>query len=141
MAFRQLRDAIVLPPKGSSMSRILYVEDDCLLQVDGEAWLRDAGYDVILASDGECASQYLRQDGAGFDALISDIDLPGEIKGWHIAALGREINAHLPVIYVTGQAVADFPSRGVANSLMEPKPFEWARLLSSLSALIVSAAR
>jgi DNA-binding NtrC family response regulator len=121
------------------MSRILYVEDDCLLHADGEAWLQAAGYDVVLASDGESASAFLRRDGARCDGLISDIDLPGKIQGWQVAALGRRINRHLPVIYVTGHAVADFQKMGVPGSILAPKPFDWRRLLTSLSALMVSA--
>jgi CheY-like chemotaxis protein len=139
MAFQQLRDAIVLPPKGESMSRILYVEDECLLQMDGEGALIEAGYEVVLASDGQTASARLRQDDARYDALITDIDLPGDIQGWQIAALSRQINGRLPVIYVTGQALCDFQEMGVSHSLMMPKPFAWASLITSLSGLIAAA--
>ena len=101
------------------MSRVLYVEDECLLQLDGEAWLRAAGHEVILASDGESASAFLREGGAPFDGLVSDIDLP--------------------VVYVSGHALADFHKMGVPDSIIMPKPFEWRRLVTSLSSLMVSA--
>ena len=120
------------------MSRVLYVEDECLLQMDGEAWLREAGYEVILASDGQSACASLCQDDAGYDALITDIDLPGDVQGWQIAALSREINRRLPVVYVSGQALRDFQQMGVPRSIMMPKPFEWPRLVESLSELIVA---
>jgi DNA-binding response OmpR family regulator len=91
---------------------------------------------VILASDGEAATALLREGDARFDGLISDIDLPGKVQGWQIAALARRTHGCLPVIYVTGQAGADFLSMGVPDSILLPKPFEWSRLLTSLSGLI-----
>jgi DNA-binding response OmpR family regulator len=120
------------------MSRVLYVEDECLLQLDGEASLQAAGYDVVLASDGESASAFLLEDGAPLDGLISDIDLPGRVQGWQIAALARRLRRDLPVIYVTGQAHVDFLEMGVRDSIMLPKPFAWSRLLTCLSVLIDS---
>ncbi|MBW8813218.1 MAG: response regulator [Caulobacterales bacterium] len=120
------------------MLRILYVEDDCLLQLDGEACLKEAGYDVVLASDGQTACALLRNDPT-FDALITDIDLPGDIQGWQIAALSREITRDLPVVYVTGQALDDFQKMGVPHSLLMPKPLAWPQLVASLAGLIAAA--
>lgn len=117
------------------MSRVLYVEDDAVLQLDGEAWLAGAGYDVVVASDGEEACACLREPGACFDALITDIEMPG-FTGWQVAELGRSISRDLSVIYVTGAAACDFRKNGVARSLMVPKPFAWSGLMTSLSRLL-----
>jgi CheY-like chemotaxis protein len=121
------------------MSRILYVEDDAVLQIDGEASLLAAGYDVVLASDGPSACAYLREPGARFDALITDIDLPGDLKGWEVAEVGREVTDALPVVYVSGAARFDFQRMSVPRSLMVPKPFTWAHLVTSLSGLMAAA--
>lgn len=122
------------------MSRILYVEDDALLQLDGEALLLEAGYDVILAADGQMACEYLREADARYDALITDIDLGGDIQGWQVAKAIREINSATAVIYVTGHSARDFEKMRVSRSLMIPKPFEWRSVLASLSDLIIAAA-
>ena len=119
------------------MSRVLYVEDDAILQLDGEACLIAEGYDVVVASDGREACACLREPGVGFDALITDIEMPG-FTGWHVAELGRSISCDLAVIYVTGQAACDFRARGVARSLMVLKPFAWSGLMTSLSSLLAS---
>ncbi|WP_293679146.1 response regulator [uncultured Phenylobacterium sp.] len=122
------------------MFRILYVEDDVVLQLDGEASLLAAGYDVVLASDGPSACACLRDPGASFDGLITDIDLGGALKGWEVADVGRALTARLSVVYVTGAAGHDFLSMGVPHSLMVPKPFTWAAIVSSLSGLMAAAA-
>ena len=121
------------------MSRILYVEDDALLQADGEAWLEEAGYEVILTSDGEAASALLQEHGARVDGLISDIGLPGKIQGWQIACLGRQINCDLPVIYLTGHALAEYQQMKVSGSVMAPKPFNWRWVITSMSGLLLPA--
>jgi CheY-like chemotaxis protein len=118
------------------MSRILYVEDDAILQLDGEASLLAAGYDVVLAFDGPSACACLRENGARFDALITDIDLGGALKGWEVAQVGRGIIEGLSVVYVTGAAGRDFGKLGVPGSLLLAKPFSWPLMVASLSGLI-----
>ena len=120
------------------MLRILYVEDQPLLQLDGEGSLTAAGFEVVVASDGEEACAHLRSPGAGFDGLVTDIDLPRAAKGWRVAELGREIASGLAVIYVTGEAGPDFARLGVPSSLLVPKPFAWDHLVPRLSRLLAS---
>lgn len=119
------------------MSRILYVEDHALLQIEGEASLMEAGYDVVVASDGREACACLREPGAGFDALITDIEMPG-FTGWQVAELGRSLSRGLSVIYVSGAAAGDFRANGVARSLMLRKPIAWPDLMTSLSGLLAA---
>jgi hypothetical protein len=38
-------------------------------------------------------------------------------KRWEIARRGRELIPHLPVLYISGHGSADWPSKGVPNSL------------------------
>jgi CheY-like chemotaxis protein len=120
------------------MMRILYVEDQPLLQLDGEGSLIAAGYDVVVASNGEEACAHLRGPGPGFDGIVTDIDLPGSAKGWRVAELGREIAAGMAVIYVTGEAGRDFERLGVPHSLLVSKPFEWDGLVPRLSRLLAA---
>lgn len=123
------------------MSRVLYVEDEALLQIDGEASLTAAGYDVVVAGDGPEACGHLAERGARFDALITDIDLPGALTGWQVADLGRAISDRLSVIYVTGHAAGDYGALGVERSLIVPKPFAWLPMVASLAGLLMVAAR
>ncbi|HWF09641.1 MAG TPA: response regulator, partial [Bryobacteraceae bacterium] len=80
--------------------RVLLVEDDPLIREIVVEALRDAGFDVIQAADGEEALTWCRQRVA--DVLVTDIRLPGKIDGWQIAECCREQDPFLPVIYATG---------------------------------------
>lgn len=115
---------------------ILYVEDDALLQMDGSQVLEAAGYQVVLASDGDEACAALRRHGDDLSALMTDIRLGGSIDGWAVAEFGRTIIERLPVLYMTGSEGGDFAARGVARGLMVLKPFCWPEILRSVSVLL-----
>jgi len=55
--------------------------------------LREEGYDVIHAADGEEALAWCRRRVA--DVLITDIRLPGSIDGWRIAEWSQAANVAL----------------------------------------------
>ena len=118
------------------MPLILYVEDEILLQMEGEVALKAAGYEVVTADDGADGCAVLRREGAGVHALITDVNLPGTLRGWHVADLAREVIPGLPVIYVTATERADFVARRVAGAVLIPKPFEWSQVLGQLASLL-----
>src|SRR5215213_6956552 len=117
-AFQQPRDKNwALASAEDPMSLILYTEDDAILLADGDAVLRDAGYEVLLASTGAEACALLGSQGARVSALVTDINLAGEMQGWSVAEAGREINPDLPVVYVSASDRREFARRGVADSV------------------------
>lgn len=80
--------------------RILVVEDDPLIREFVVEALREEGYDVIHAANGEEALAWCKRRAA--DALVTDTKLPGSVDGWQIAERCREHDPGLPVIYATG---------------------------------------
>ena len=86
---------------------ILVVEDDALIREFVVEVLREEGYDVIHAANGEEALAWCGRQVA--DVLVTDVRLPGGIDGWQIAERCREHDPALPVIYATGYS----PSRPV----------------------------
>jgi CheY-like chemotaxis protein len=98
---------------------VLLVEDDPLIREFVVDALRDAGYHVIHASNGEEALAWCKRHAA--DLLVTDIRLPGEIDGWQIAQRCREHNPGLPVIYATGFSPTE--PRPVPGSRLLRKPF------------------
>jgi CheY-like chemotaxis protein len=80
--------------------RILFVEDDPLIREFIVEALREEGYDVIHACDGEEALAWCKRTAA--DVLVTDVRLPGKIDGWQIAEHCRQHHPALPVIYATG---------------------------------------
>ena len=63
--------------------RILVVEDDALIREFVVEALREEGYDVIHAANGEEALAWCGRQVA--DVLVTDVRLPGGIDGWQIA--------------------------------------------------------
>lgn len=100
--------------------RILVVEDDPLIREFIVEALRQEGYDVIHAANGEEALAWCRQQVA--DVLVTDIQLPGKIDGWQIAECCREHDPELPVIYATG--FSPVAARPVPGSLSFQKPYQ-----------------
>jgi CheY-like chemotaxis protein len=120
------------------MSLVLYVEDDAVLQLDGEIALTEAGHDVLLAGDGAEACALLRHWGRRLDALVTDIDLPGAVDGWEVAELAREFREELPVVYATASEAAAVAARGVPLSLVVRKPFAWPQVVRCVATLLAS---
>ena len=89
--------------------RILVVENDPFICEFVVEVLREEGYDVVHASNGEDALAWCKRQAA--DVLITDIRLPGQVDGWQIAERCREHDPELPVIYATWIFAGIGPSR------------------------------
>lgn len=119
---------------------VFIVEDEELIRHLLQEALTDGGFVVAIATDGNEAMAMLDAEGAGYSALITDVNLPGEFSGWDIARHAREINEKLPVIYVTGDSGHDWGSKGVPNSQLIQKPFAIAQVVTAVSHLINATA-
>jgi DNA-binding response OmpR family regulator len=100
--------------------RILVVEDDALIREFVVEALREEGFNVIHASNGEEALAWCKRRVA--DVLVTDIKLPGKVDGWQIAECFREHDPTLPVIYAT--AFSPVEARPVSGSLSLRKPYQ-----------------
>ncbi|HYW64260.1 MAG TPA: response regulator [Bradyrhizobium sp.] len=116
---------------------VLVVEDDPMLHdLLGEA-LSDGGFAVAQAFNPHDAMQMIEAPDAGYRALVTDINLaPGQQTGWEIAKRAREINADLPVVYMTGDSGHEWAARGVPNSVLLTKPFAPAQLTTAVAQLL-----
>jgi DNA-binding response OmpR family regulator len=116
---------------------ILVVEDDQLVQSVVEECLSEGGFEAVIAPAGENAVELLDAAEGKYRALVTDINLgPGELDGWDVAQHAREIDPHLPVVYMSGKDTEDWASRGVPNSIMLAKPFAPAQLVTAVSQLL-----
>jgi CheY-like chemotaxis protein len=82
----------------------------------------------------------LDAEGANYSAVITDINLSGEVLGWEVARRAREVNEKMPVIYMTGANSQEWASLGVPKSQLVPKPFVVAQVITAVSQLINEAA-
>ncbi len=82
--------------------RILVVDDDKEVVRLMRAYLEQAGYEVLVAYDGETAVHNLRREKP--DLLLLDLMLPDR-DGWDITRLvrGDPILAHTPIIMLTAR--------------------------------------
>jgi len=124
--------------QGQGLPTILVVEDDQLIQALVEEALSEGGFEVALVGSGEEAIALLGGKTIDYRALVTDINLREKVDGWEIARIAREIDGAFPIIYMTGAAGDEWPSKGVPNSILLTKPFAPAQLLTAVSQLLNS---
>jgi CheY-like chemotaxis protein len=120
----------------SDLPVILVVEDDAPVQTIVEDALIDGGFESAIAASGEEAVTLLKGNKGKYRALVTDIQLRGVMDGWEVAKKAREIDPEFPIVYVTGGNAAEWPSRGVPNSILLTKPFAPAQLVTAVSQLL-----
>lgn len=117
---------------------VLVVEDDQLIQDLIEGALSEGGFESVVTGSGEEAITLLKGEIA-FRAVITDINLTGQLDGWEVARTAREAEPTMPIIYMTGTHGEDWASKGVPNSTLLNKPFAPAQIVTALSNAINAA--
>ena len=114
---------------------VLVVEDEAMLLLDYEHALAEAGFAVIVAISGAKAIRLLNEDNL-VQGIVTDIRFAEPPDGWEVGRAARRIDAGIPVVYVSGHAAADWPEKGVPNSIMLEKPFAMAQLVTAMAQLL-----
>jgi DNA-binding response OmpR family regulator len=117
---------------------VLIIEDDEAIQAFIEDALVDGGFYPAVAPSGEEAVTLLKAHPNKYQVVVADINLRGRMDGWEVARHAREINPEFPVVYISGASAADWPSKGVPNSIMLAKPFATAQLVTAVSQLLTT---
>jgi two-component system OmpR family response regulator len=114
--------------------RILIVEDELDLQRGLARALRDEGYAVDTADDGE--SGLFNAETIDYDAVVLDVMLP-RLDGWQILARLRK-KKKTPVLLLTARDQLRDRVRGLDTGADDyvVKPFDLPELLARLRALI-----
>jgi DNA-binding response OmpR family regulator len=120
----------------SDVPLILVVEDEYALQGIVEDALSEGGFGVDILSSAEEALTLFRSGTKSYRALVTDVNLKGQLNGWEFARRVREIDPAFPVVYMTGAAADQWPSQGVPNSILLEKPFAPAQLVTAVSQLL-----
>ncbi|MGH1412779.1 MAG: ATP-binding protein [Pelagimonas sp.] len=88
-------------------TRILLVEDNEDVRVALVKSLSKQGFDVTEAVSGDAALEQvmeLEDQVFGFDLLVTDIVMPGQLQGTDLAKALRELRPDLPVVFMSGYA-------------------------------------
>ena len=107
------------------MGRVLIVDDEELVRKAVGLVLKQGGYDVVEAENGEQAIGILQSspNGATVHAVICDIGLP-TVTGQEVIAFIRKALSSLPIIVLTGQpdvqGAASLFKQGVVDYLLKP---------------------
>lgn len=114
--------------------RVLVVEDEPDLLRVVAATLREEGYAVDTAADGEDA--LFKAKAWEYDAVILDVMLP-KLDGWSVLRRLRE-SKHTPVLMLTARDTVQDRVRGLNSGADDyvVKPFSLTELLARLRALI-----
>lgn len=117
--------------------RILLVEDNADLLIALEEILMRAGVDVTTAPSGDDAMALWEKD-PSFDLIATDIVMPGELQGTHLAKAIRAVNPGVAFIFMSGYAnEAMVHGNGLrADDIRLMKPVRQVDLLNAVAALI-----
>ena len=103
------------------MPKILIVDDEPrITRVFGQAFEREAGYEITCANDGREALRLLQ---AGhFELIVLDWRLKGEVEGKDVLAFAKKESPQTPVFVVTAsvQSVREIQSLGADQCLLKP---------------------
>ena len=134
-----------LPSHAKAATTLEHRDQGTLLMVDDEeglletmaSSLRDRGYEVITATDGESALLEYREHARDLDLVITDLVLPG-LSGWEVFTAIRRAAPDLPVLIMSGhlepKLEAAVNRSGAAGFLQ--KPFGLNLLLNRVRELL-----
>ncbi len=116
---------------------ILVVEDNDAVRASAVELLREEGYQVLTAANGDMAMQMLLE-GVAVDLIFTDVVMPGLIKSSDLAAWAKVQTPPVPVLFTSGHT-RDIISR---NHQLSPdthllgKPYSPEAMLQMIRAVL-----
>jgi signal transduction histidine kinase/ActR/RegA family two-component response regulator len=120
-------------------ARILLVDDDATVRGVMAATLRDLGAQVVECGDARSARDHLAT--GGFDMLVTDVVMPGDMNGQELALWAKQQRKDLPVLMISGFVGGEM---NPALTLMDEiaflaKPITRSQLARSIAGLLAAA--
>lgn len=100
---------------------VLIVEDEFLVRMVAAQALREAGWEVVEASNGTEALAFLHS-GAPVDLIFTDVQMPGPVDGLALLAFVRQTIPDVPVIVSSGHLKPELALDAGAAAFL-PKPY------------------
>jgi two-component system nitrogen regulation response regulator NtrX len=113
--------------------RVLIVDDEESIRRSLAGVLSDEGMEVATAAEGEAALAMLREEGAGFDAVLLDIAMPGR-DGLAVLEELRGLWPELPVVMMSGHGTVETAVRATRLGAFDfiEKPLSAEKVLLTL---------
>jgi len=117
------------------MLKILVVDDDKNIRRLIEAYLAQAGFEVLLAKDGQEALDIM--DHKHLDMVVADIMMP-QIDGYELVSDIRQIDDKIPILMITAKDAFEDKKRafGIGADDYITKPIDLDEMLLRISALL-----
>lgn len=116
---------------------IIVAEDDHDVRTTAVAILRELGYRVHEASDGEGALRLMRSL-PKVDVLFTDVIMPGAVRGVELARQAQEIAPDIIVLFTSGYTENALGKEGMLDSSIHllNKPYRHEQLASMIRSLL-----
>ena len=109
----------------TTLHNILVVDDDDTFRALTVRILEKRGYRALPASDGDQAVEILQNPDIAIDLLLTDVVMPGSLRGDQLGQVAESLRPGLPVVYMSSYSSDTIASIGpshVASDYLE-KPF------------------
>ncbi len=120
------------------MRRILAVDDSASMRQIVSLALKEAGYDVVIASDGAEALEFARRESV--DLVITDVNMPN-MDGIALVRELRQLDNYrlTPLLVLTTEASPEKKQQGKAAGATGwvVKPFSPERMLATIAKVLV----
>ena len=115
--------------------RLLVVEDEARLLRNLAKALREEGYAVDTAADGE--EGLYKAENSAYDAIVLDVMLP-KLDGWQVLKALRAASRDLPVLFLTARDQVEDRVKGLELGADDYliKPFAFSELLARVRTLL-----
>ncbi len=111
---------------------ILVVEDEILIRFILADTLRDIGFQVLEAGDGDEGLQILNS-GQMIDLIVTDVRMPGDIDGMELTRRSKSLAPGRPVIVCSAHL---YESEALPADEFLAKPYSIAALAEAIARLI-----
>jgi PAS domain S-box-containing protein len=121
------------PPPPGGRETILVVEDNDDVRAYATDILRELGYEVFEATEGDAALSLIASE-PRIKLLFTDVGLPGPFNGRQIADEARKLRSDLKVLFTTGYAQNAIIHQGRLDPGVQliVKPFNFAGLAAKI---------
>jgi len=115
--------------------KILVIEDEKKSAVHLEKGLRENGYDVAVAEQGDTGLQMAME--REYDLIVLDVMLPG-VDGWSIMTRLRHAGKSTPVLFLTARDGVEDRVKGLELGADDYliKPFAFSELLARVKSIL-----
>ncbi len=127
-------------PRGSAS--VLVVEDEPAVREIACAILGDLGYRVLEAADGEEALRVFGAHAAAVDLLLTDVVLPGPLRGRELAERLAAVRPEIRVLFMSGYTENSIVHHGRLDDGVQliAKPFKREQLARKVAEVLGVAA-